>query len=147
MCEMGTLDPDHLLLLLRLLLLAAAVAGCHGGIVVRTASSGNGDNRVCVNDRVRVDWVLGEWSSSERVGVEVQNLQQNMTVARFDVFQYDLGSSSSSNSTGESGEFSSSLEVVDRVPRSLERVHAPIHCLLDGPSKIPKIRAVRYRTE
>lgn len=127
--------------LILLLMLATAVRACQGEIVVRTALLGDHDSRVCVNDRVQVDWVLDDLSNSERVAIEVQNLRRNMTVAHFDVFQYDLGSSND-RSTSEVGEFSSSLEVVGRVPRSLERIHALIYCLLDGPFKIPKILAV-----
>lgn len=133
--------------LLALVVLAMTSAFCSGGITVHKSTlPGKHDCQVCINDRVELAWVLGdEWSNGELVGIEVQNLQhnENLTVARFDVFQYDPGSCCTTNSYH--GEFSSSLEIVDRVPKSLERSHTTIQCLLDGPFKIPSIRAVSQK--
>lgn len=118
----------------RLLGFLGLVAGRHGKINMRSISI---RNVTCVNERVDIEWMLDDWDGgSELLWISVQDLHLNQTVARFDVFQY------ASMSDHHLLELSSTLELIDRIPESLQRSHSIIHCRLDGPSKVPKIRTV-----
>lgn len=121
------------------LLVVLSSSGSAGGNIFMPNDSSQG--ALCVHDRVDVEWTATEWGNeSELVWIAVHQLFENRTVARFDVFQYGAYD----DHRGQS-DFSLSLEAVDRVPASLERAHSAIHCLLDGPSKIPEVRTVSKR--
>lgn len=120
----------------------AAVPITRAGIVIKNEFP---LGRVCVNDAVEVDWKVADWSATREdlVWIEVQNLSSggsststsspSSPVARFDVFQYGQNN----------GEPSATLEVVDFVPKTLERLHSVIQCRHDGPFKTPDVRKVQ----
>lgn len=126
---------------------AAAVTITRADIAMSAVSS---EGRLCVKDAVQVEWTISEWShENELVWIEVHDLSissttsttgtstQSRTVARFNVFQYGP----------DDGDMSSPLEVVETVPKSIERLHSVIHSLHDGPFKTPEIRTVYHASQ
>lgn len=88
---------------------------------------------LCVKDAVDIAWCLDEWEGgTELIWIEVQDLAQDRTVSRFDIFQYGH----------IDRDLSPSLDAVEAVPKSLERLHSIIHCLQDGPFKTPSVETV-----
>lgn len=128
----------HLALLF--VVLAAPVARADIAFVSGRPSPGT----ICVNDAVRVDWTVQEWSGvTELVWIEVRDLSttgnsdrstENRTVARFDVFQYGHHNH---------GGRSSSLAAIAAVPKPLQRRHSVIQCLPhDASLRTPDVTTV-----
>ena len=107
-------------------------------LTISSSSSGSVaplSSRVCVQDAVVVTWAVSNWTwGTELVWIEVRD-PVGAAIARFDLFQARVPGA------GEAS--SSSLEIVDAVPKTLEMVHSVIHSLDYGVSKIPHVRTVR----
>lgn len=122
---------SHIGILLVAAAAAVATATSRADVAVSAVCS---ESRVCVNDAVNVTWEIKQWGGErEVIWVAVHDMILNRTAAKFDVFQYGHGTDNPS---------SSSFELAQPAPQSLERLDSVIYCYEDGPYKVPEVRIV-----
>lgn len=129
---MKTAIFDTRLLLGVVLILIASTT--RGEVALSVAGKGE-SSTACKHDAVHAEWVIKEWRGSmELVWIEVHDLGGSVPVSRFDLFQ--VGPSELEPST--------SLETLDSVSETLQRLHSVIQSREYGPFDTPEIRTVGY---
>lgn len=87
----------------------------------------------CKHDAVHAEWVIREWGGGvELVWIEVHDLGRLIPVSRFDLFQ--IGPSEL--------EPSISLETLDSISQTLQRLHSVIQSREYGAFDTPEIQTV-----
>lgn len=120
------------LLLGTILLLLACVA--RGEVALSVV--GRDSSTACTHDAVHAEWVVKEWrGGTELVWIEVHDLGRSTPVSRLDLFQ--IGPNEV--------EPSMSLETLDPVSETLQRLHSVIQSRAYGALETPEIRTVGSR--